>query len=837
MINLEKTDICEIAQTEPFFWCLNLIKKISLICFVAFIAFYIFNFINAKETEQLFGGAIITLSLFFLMYNLNSFFNECLKKLKKNTTLEKALSDKRENLAKFFNLKSAKYLDEANRNSKRKGLPYPNYEIILEAFLDTKNPKIIFIFSRLLIDLNGLKKELNSKDYSTQISKEEFEAVFEEAGRISLKRGGEEIKEGDVIAALVKVEPNLKQIIVESDIEEEDFEKVNEWQERIYIKMQKRKEFWDYENLLKFGSLGKDWTAGYTPTLDSYSIDWTEIVKRRGFEDIVTQKDSVSQLERILSKKDAGNALIIGEPGVGRKNIIHGLIKKSLIGQSLPNVNNNRFLELDIISLSSTTTSFEQMERILEQCFREVSNAGNVILIINDIHDFLGGKQKAGVVDISGILGPYLNSPSFKTICLTSFKGLHQYIEDKPSLLAQFQKIEVEEMSKEDTLHLLENKVFRLETEHQKFIPFNSLKETVVLCEKYISNFPFPQKAINLLDEAVIYSSRDAETNIVLPEHIDKMLSEKTKIPVGKIRSKEKEVLLNLEETLHKRVVGQEEAISEISSALRRARTGVQTRKGPMGSFLFLGPTGVGKTETAKALAETYFGSEEKMVRIDMSEFQRIDDIPRLLGSDGQPGILTSQVSENPFSLVLLDEIEKAHPDILNVFLQVLDEGYVNDNLGRKISFTNTIIIATSNAGYKTILKALEEDKEMPEIKRELMSDIFEKGTFRPEFINRFDGTIVFKSLTKEDLLMIAQIQLNKLNNNLKTKKIQLIITEELKNRIVELSYDPVYGAREMKRVIQDKVENTVARNLLKDAIPQGSKIQIDPNTFAINIS
>jgi ATP-dependent Clp protease ATP-binding subunit ClpA len=225
------------------------------------------------------------------------------------------------------------------------------------------------------------------------------------------------------------------------------------------------------------------------------------------------------------------------------------------------------------------------------------------------------------------------------------------------------------------------------------------------------------------------------------------------------------------------------------------------------------------------------------MIRIDMSEFQRIDDIPRLLGSDGQPGILTSQVSENPFSLVLLDEIEKAHPDILNVFLQVLDEGYVNDNLGRKISFTNTIIIATSNAGYKTILKAIEEDKEMPEIKRELMSDIFEKGTFRPEFINRFDGTIVFKSLTKEDLLMIAQIQLNKLNNNLKIKKIQLVITEELKNKIVELSYDPVFGAREMKRVIQDKVENVIARNLLKDAIPQGSKVQVDPNTFAINIS
>jgi ATP-dependent Clp protease ATP-binding subunit ClpA len=836
MINLEKTDIYEVAQMESFFWCLKLIQKISLISFVAFLFFYLLNSINAKDTDQLFGATIITLSLFALTKNLYSFFNEYLKNPKRKITLEKALEDKKENLAQFLNLKSAKYLDDAFKNSKKNGLRYPNYETLLESFLDIKNQRIIFIFSRLLIDLNELKKALKMTNCLTQTTKEEFEAVFEEAGKIALKRGSGEIKEGDVISALAKIESHLKQIITDSDIEEKDFEELNEWQERIYTRIQKNKQFWSYENLLKLGSLGKDWTAGFTPTLDSYSIDWTDIVKRRGFEDIIGDKEKISQLERILSTKENGNALMIGEPGVGRKNIVHGLIKKTLIGQSANNINHNRFLELDIVSLSSTTTSFEQMERLLEQCFREVTSAGNVILIINDIHDFLGAKQKAGVVDISGIMGPYLNSPSFKTICLTSFKGLHQYIEDKPSLLAQFQKIEIEEMKPEETLKILENRVFRLETEHQKFIPFASLKETILLCEKYISNFPFPQKAINLLDEAVIYSDKESELNIVLPEHVDKILSEKTKIPVGKIRSKEKEVLLNLEDILHKRVIGQHEAICEISSALRRARTGIQTRKGTMGSFLFLGPTGVGKTETAKALAEAYFGSEEKMIRIDMSEFQRIDDIPRLLGSETQPGILTSQVSENPFSLVLLDEIEKAHPDILNVFLQVLDEGYVNDNLGRKISFTNTIVIATSNAGYQTILKAIAENKEMPEIKRTLLSVIFEKGTFRPEFINRFDGTIVFKSLTKEDLMMIAQIQLSKLNDNLRAKKIQLIITEELKNKIVELSYDPVFGAREMKRVTQDKIENVIARALLNDSIPQGSKVQIDSNNFAITI-
>jgi len=837
MINLEKTEIYEVAQMESFFWCLGLIQKVSLICFVIFTLFYIFNSINSKDTSQLLGAAIITLSLFVLSKNLISFFDEYLKRPKTIITLETALKDKKENLAQFLNLKSAKYLDDAFRNAKKNGLRYPNYETILESFLDIKNQKIIFIFSRLMIDFNGLKKELNTNESLTQISRDEFEAIFEEAGRIAFKRESKEIKEGDVISALSKVEPHLQQIITETDIEEKDFEEVDSWLERIYRRIKKSKQFWSYENLLKLGSLGRDWTAGFTPTLDNYSVDWTDIIKRRGFEDIIGHKDKISQLERVLATRDAGNALIVGEPGVGRKNIIHGLIKKSLVSQSLPNINNNRFIELDIVMLSSTTTSFEQMEKLLDQCFREVANAGNVILIINDFHDFLGVKQKAGIVDISGIIGPYLNSPSFKTICLTSFKGLHQYIEDKPSLLAQFQKIEVEEMNPEETLKVLENEVFKLETRHQKFIPFTSLKETVYLAEKYISNYPFPQKAINLLGEAVIYSGKEVTSNVVLPEYVDKMLSEKTKIPVGKIKSAEKEILLNLEEILHKRVVGQEEAISDVSSALRRARTGVQNRKGPMGSFLFLGPTGVGKTETAKALAETYFGSEDKMVRIDMSEFQRLDDIPRLLGSDEQPGILTSQIQENPFSLLLLDEIEKAHPDILNVFLQVLDEGYVNDSLGRKVSFTNTIIIATSNAGYQTILKAIAEKKEMPEIKRDLLAAIFEKGIFRPEFINRFDGTVVFRSLTKEDLLTIAQIQLNKLNSNLKAKKIQVVITEELKSKIVELSYDPIFGAREMKRVVQDKIENTIARGLLNDEINQGSKIQIDPNSFAITIS
>lgn len=814
MSDIKQTDIYRAVKLEKFFLSLSFLRNASIVAIVIFV------FLFFKDKNEIYLDLTIILFAFVLIANnLQSFFNNFLKKVRNKKELKDAIEDE-EDLVNYLNFNSVKYIVNS------KALDSTS---LLKSFLKPNNQKIRFIMSRLMIDLEGLKKQLDLTEYKV---KDDSIEIIKEAGKIAVRRNSQIIKEGDIIAALAKIEPHLKNIIINSDIEEDDFEKVNAWQERISNRLKKMKEWWSYENLLKIESLGKDWTAGYTPTLDSFSIDWTSIVKRRGFEDIVGHTDKVFQLERILSRKNAGNALIIGEPGVGKKNIIHGLIRKSIVNQSTKEINGNRFVELDIVSLSASITSFEQMEKIIDQCFREVIHARNVILIINDFHDFLGGKQKAGIIDISGLIGNYLNSPYFKIICLTSYNGLHNYIEKKPSILAEFQKIEVEEMSKDDTIEILENKVFSVEAENKKFIPFNSLKEIVDVCEKYIFDFPFPQKAINILEETALLK----DSKVVTPEDIHTLVSEKTQIPIGKIRSQEKEILLDLEAILQKRVVGQEEAIKEISSALRRARTGVQTRKGPMGSFLFLGPTGVGKTETAKALAETYFKSEENIIRLDMSEFQRIEDIERILGSEKQEGILTTQVKENPFSLVLLDEIEKGHPNILNLFLQVLDEGYLNDYTGRKISFTNSIIIATSNAGYKTILKALEEGKEMPEIKKELLADIFEKGLFRPEFINRFDGVIVFKSLSKEDLNKIAELQLEKLNKNLSSRRIKLIITEELKSKIVELSYNPTFGAREMKRIIQDKIENNLARELLKNSIPNGSSLMIDPKTFKILI-
>ena len=550
---------------------------------------------------------------------------------------------------------------------------------------------------------------------------------------------------------------------------------------------------------------------------------------------MIGHKEEIEMVENILSRKGLRNALIVGNPGTGRNIIIHAVIKKSLTGKSTKEINGKKFVELDLVSLAADIESFEQSEKIIATCLNEAQRAGNVILILNDFHNFVGGEKKAGLIDISSIILPYLTNSSFPMICVTDYQGFNKNIEKKAELIKLFEKVEVKELTPDETMLIIEDKVFGLEQEYDKFISYPALKEIIRLSERYIP-YSFPQKAISLLKDSFVFSNKYTDDRIILPEHIDQIVSAKTQIPVGKIRSKEKEVLLDLENILKKRIISQEEAIKEVSAALRRARSGVQSKKGPMGSFLFLGPTGVGKTETAKALAEAYFGSEERMIRLDMSEFQRIDDIPRLIGGENQEGILTTKVKEDPFSLVLLDEIEKAHPDILNLFLQVLDEGYLNDYLGRKVSFNNTIIIATSNAGYQIILEALKENKKMEEIKKELLDFIFKNSIFRPEFINRFDGVVVFKSLTQDDLIKIIQLQLEKIQKTLAEKHIEIIITEELKRKIVELSFNPIFGAREIKRTIQDKVENPIANALLSDKIKNGDKIKIDPETFEIVI-
>ena len=405
-----------------------------------------------------------------------------------------------------------------------------------------------------------------------------------------------------------------------------------------------------------------------------------------------------------------------------------------------------------------------------------------------------------------------------------------------------FRKIEVTETSESDTIQILQGLVLDIEQKNKMLVLFPTIKTIVALTGRYMPSLPYPKKAIDLLDEAVAYV-KSLREKVVLPQHIVKIISDKTQIPVGRPEEEEQSTLLNLENLIHQRIINQEEAVKEIAIAMRRSRVGISSKKRPIGVFLFLGPTGVGKTETAKALADIYFSRQgidqpkENMIRLDMSEFQSLQDVPRLIGAVSpveQQGLLTTSVRENPFSLVLMDEIEKAHPDMLNLFLQVFDEGHITDGQGRKVVFTNTIIICTSNAGAESIFKLVESGTAID--KDNLLSGIFEKRIFRPEFVNRFDAVVIFHPLTKENLLKIAGLMFETLAKNLKEKDIELITSNALMEKVVTLSYKPQYGAREMRRVMQDKIENSIAQAILQKKIKKGDKIDINPETFKINL-
>ena len=644
------------------------------------------------------------------------------------------------------------------------------------------------------------------------------------------------VSTGDALVALAEHHPVFQKTLVQANLFTKDIRNLTDWAESLETQKKAGKRFWEMKNLRRRGTLARNWTAGYTPTLDAFSSDLSEIARKQGVPLTIGHKDERSSLERVLSQQQTNNALLVGEPGSGRRNLVFNLAYASALGETLNEINYKRFVELDIQALLARITQPEELERTLDTIFREVASAGNVVLIIDELHNFVGGAGRPGAVDITGVLAPYLRVTNFPFIGITTFQGLHKYLEQNASITALLAPVELGEITDEQTLPVLEQFVGGLEQKHKRIISYPALRDAIALSSKYVQGVPQPRKSIELLEEAIAYLSQTKE-KVLLPRHVAYVLSEKTQIPIGEIETKEREVLLSLEDLLHKRIINQEEAVGEVSSALRRARSEVSKRSGPMGGFLFLGPTGVGKTETAKALAAVYFGSENRMIRLDMSEFQNPKDVERLLGSAEQQGLLTTQVRENPFSLVLLDELEKAHPNILNLFLQVLDEGHITDGLGRKVSFQHTIVIATSNAGYQLILQAIKENKDFNLLKQEMIDYLFKEGIYRPEFLNRFDGVMLFKPLTKEHLLSIAELMLSKVKKGLAEKGIEFIITPQLKEKMVELGYDPIFGARPMKRVIQDKVEDALAVGLLRGDLIRGAKVEVDSSDFSLKIS
>ena len=634
-----------------------------------------------------------------------------------------------------------------------------------------------------------------------------------------------------------------------------------------------------------------------TPTLNQYGKDLTELAKQNKLDPVIGREKEIERVIEILSRRTKNNPCLIGEPGVGKTAVVEGLaqmIKENNVPEILKN---KRVVSLDIASMIAGAKYRGDFEERLKKSLQEIKSASNVILFIDEIHTIVGAGSAEGAMDAANILKPLLSRGEIQVIGATTLNEYRKYIEKDSALERRFQSVIVEEPSIEDTIQILRGLKDKYEAHHKVKITDEAIKEATVLSERYITDRFLPDKAIDLIDEACskvkIKSLTKPESFKNLEKELDKKSKEKeeaiisqnfekaakirdeekelkekiskqdekwkkqennkeisigkeeicevvsnwTKIPVTKLTQTESDKIKNLDKELKKRVIGQDEAIDVLSRAIKRARVGLKDINRPIGSFMFLGPTGVGKTELTKALALNMFGSENAMIRLDMSEYMEPHSVSKLIGSppgyvgydDG--GQLTEQVRRKPYSIILFDEIEKAHPDVFNILLQILDDGRLTDSNGRTVNFKNTVIIMTSNTGARNITETksigfINKDDgsaSYERAKEEVMNEL--KKTFRPEFLNRLDEIIIFNKLGKEAIEKIANIMLNEFADKLKQREIKVKIDKSIVEYIAKVGFDDLYGARPLKRAVQSKVEDKFAEELLDGKIKDGDNI------------
>lgn len=639
----------------------------------------------------------------------------------------------------------------------------------------------------------------------------------------------------DILAAFIQSVDIWQKILATKQLDVKDGIAILKWYKQ-HKALSVKKAFWEKETAE--GAIGRDWSYGYTPNLQLYARDISTIVAESRPIVVYGRENEVKQLEQVLAKSDANNALLVGEQGVGKSTIVRSLGQKIIKGNVAPPLMHKHIWELDTGRLIAGASGGGFIESRLKAVLDEAVSAGNIILFIDNIQSLLSREEKTGAINASAILLPYLKGAGLQIIGDTSIDNYHRDIEASPEIASSFEIINVSAPKKEEVVYVLEDTIPRFEFKYNVIFTFPAVKETVRVSDRYIHDKPFPAKAIELIDNVAVAASQK-DVKIITPELIDAVVSVKTEVPVGETTKSEKEKLMNLEAIIHKRVIGQNEAVIAVASALKRARSGLRRENKPIGTFLFIGPTGVGKTETAKALAEAYFSSEKKIIRLDMSEYQGADAVNRLIGAApmagqmGEQGVLTKAIKDNPFSVVLLDEIEKSNQNVLNLFLQVLDEGRLTDGMGKTVDFTNAIVIATSNAGAEMIRQSIKQGEPYEQLKKRLLDFLQQNNIFRPEFLNRFDAVVAYRPLTMEELMQVVDIMIGKVAANLKDKRITLEVTPAAKQKLVQLGFDPVYGARPLWRTVQTKLEDPLAEKMLRDEIPPESVVTIDANDIS----
>lgn len=783
----------------------------------------------------------------FFCYGISSlliYFVE--KKLKKVGLNLREDIDERDNLLNYLDYEAAKIMKATMFKATLAFKP-----ILLLNLL--KGNRLLFIFNRLYIkksqfeaDLVEYVKTLPKPHFKeeTSILREDniraIETVLWRAKEIAFENGQKRITIFSLLLSLLEEEPIFKKILDGYEIIKEDVVETTFWQQSIETDWERRRKYWERENLCIYfmTSPVQDLIGGYTLTLNQFAHD----VSTRNpllFSRVVLHQKEVLNIEETLIKQNENCILLVGEVGSGRKSVLYNFANRILRNLSFRELSYMRILEIDMPSLIGSAGDKRLLEVRLKKVFNEAIKAGNVILVIPQIHNYIGetfGAEAVAKIDITGILSQYISVPRFRMIGITSFDGFHRSIENNREVVSHFAKVEIASPTIEDALRVLEEEVMWRERKTGVFVPLLSIKEITKLCDYFIGDIAFPKKAVDLLDEVMVYErTRSTKAKgVILPEEIDLFFSQKYEVPAGTAAQKEKETLLNMENLIHQGLIDQKEAVSEVANALRRARADIKKRKRTIGNFLFLGPSGVGKTETAKQLAKVYFGSEKNMIRLNMAEYQLLESIDKLIGSLNNPGYLTTAVRENPFSLLLIDEIEKAHPNLLNLFLSILDDGEMVDGAGRKVDFRHTIIIATSNAGAEYIKEAVDRGSKLTNFKDVFIDNLLRRNIFRPEFVNRFDAVVLYRPLTKEEMQKVAELMLKEIREGLREKNIELVITPQLTHKLANEGFDPAFGGRAMRRAVQNNVENIIATAFLAGSIKSGDVVEIDPDTWRI---
>ena len=726
--------------------------------------------------------------------------------------------------------RSSAVLNQAEKEAKRIKQEKIEPEQLLIGL--TFDGDIFALLSKFSVNVAALSSEITTKEKTGSFDGnptlgDASKQIFEKAYAMVKERGVEFISPEDLLVALFEQSSSVSSLLQSQGLEKD----------KIEAELSKSSSF----------------VYGKKSALETYGIDLTDEAKNGGLDPITGRDREVERVVHILLRRTKNNPIIIGEAGVGKTAIVEGLAQEIVTGKAPKDLTAKKIIQLDLSSMVAGASHRGEFEERLRSVIKETQAAGNVILFIDEIHTLIGAGDTEGALDASNISKPFLARGQLQLIGTTTTMEYRKHFEKDKAFERRFQPVIVEEPTEEVAVEMLNVLKPKYENFHKVVITPEAVTASVKLSKRYIGERYLPDKAVDLLDEAAAEVRLEAQNgkradNQVREEDVQKIVSSWTGIPITKLTENESEKLLHLEDLIHKRLIDQEVAVSTVAEAVRRGRIGLSNANRPIASFIFLGPTGVGKTELAKTLASILFGKEEAMIRLDMSEYMEKHEVAKLIGAPPgyvgyeEGGQLTEAVRAKPYSIVLLDEVEKAHPDVFNILLQLLEDGRLTDNKGNTISFKNTIIIATSNIGSALIqqqlsttnvneqsLKLSEDElskKKFEDLSKILVGEL--RKFFRPELLNRFDGVVIFEPLAQKDMIQVAKLGIEATRKLLLNQEIDMEVSEKALSQLAKDGYDPVYGARPLRRLIQTGIENPIAVLIINKTFVKGDKILVE---------